>query len=212
LRKDIFIAFEGIDGSGKSTAARIIGERLRELGLDVVSTREPGGTEPGRQIRALLLENDHALAPVTELLLMCADRAEHVATVIRPALEIGKIVLCDRYAGSTRAYQGYGLGLDTCDVDAAIAIATGGLMPDLTILFDLEPSAAHARRSGDAGSLNQLDMRDFAYRTRVRDGFLALAGSTSNWHVIDASQPAERVVDLALELINALVTGQQVAR
>jgi dTMP kinase len=212
LRTGTFIAFEGIDGSGKSTAMRVVAERLRERGLDVVATREPGGTPPGRQIRALLLDADHALTPATELLLMCADRAEHVATVIRPALQAGKIVLCDRYAGSTRAYQGYGLGLDMRTVDAAIAIATGGLSPDLTILFDLEPSAAHARRSGDAGSLNQLDVRDLAFRTRVRDGFLALAGSSSDWRIIDASQSTERVADMALELIDPIVAGQRVVQ
>ena len=208
----LFIAFEGIDGSGKSTAARVVAERLHERGRDVIVTREPGGTEPGRQIRALLLDSGHALAPVTELLLMCADRSEHVATVIRPALEAGKIVLCDRYSGSTRAYQGYGLGLDMRDVDAAIGVATGGLSPDLTILFDLEPSEAHARRAGDSARLNQLDVRDLAFRTRVRDGFLALAGSSSGWHVIDASQPGERVVELALELIDRMLAGYRVAQ
>jgi dTMP kinase len=190
----------------------LVAERLRERGLDVAMTREPGGTEPGRHIRALLLDADHALAPATELLLMCADRAEHVATVIRPALEAGKIMLCDRYAGSTRAYQGFGLGLDMRTVDAAIAIATNGLSPDLTILFDLEPSLAHARRSGDAGRLNHLDVRDLAFRTRVRDGFLALAGSSSDWRIVDASQSTERVADRALELIGPIVAGQRVVQ
>jgi dTMP kinase len=212
LRTGTFIAFEGIDGSGKTTALRVVGERLRERGLEVVETREPGGTEPGRHIRALLLDAGHALTHATELLLMCADRAEHVATVIRPALGAGKIVLCDRYAGSTRAYQGYGVGLDMGEVDAAIAIATGGLSPDLTILFDIEPSAAHARRSGDAGSLNHLDIRDLAFRTRVRDGYLALAGSFNGWRIVDASQPLERLVNQALELIELTIAGQRVAQ
>jgi len=206
----VFIAFEGIDGSGKSTAARSVAEQLRARGLDVVLTREPGGTEPGRQIRALLLESDHGLAPETELLLMCADRAEHVATVIRPALGAGAIVVSDRYAGSTRAYQGYGLGLNTSIVDAAIRIATGGLCPDLTILFDLEPEVAHSRRSGEAEQLNQLDVRDLEYRTRVRDGFLKLAQASERWRVVDASQPLNLVIRELLALVEAVADPRRV--
>jgi dTMP kinase len=206
----VFIAFEGIDGSGKSTAARAVVDRLRGRGLTVVLTREPGGTEPGRQIRTLLLESGHGLAPETELLLMCADRAEHVATVIRPALEGGAIVVSDRYAGSTRAYQGYGLELDMAIVNATIEIATGGLCPDLTILFDLQPALAHARRSVDAGQINQLDIRDLEYRTRVRDGFLKLAQSSERWRVVDASFPLDVVISEALALVEAVAIPQRV--
>jgi len=206
----VFIAFEGIDGSGKSTAARAVADHLRARGLDVVLTREPGGTELGREIRAILLEGQNQLAPGTELLLMCADRAEHVATVIRPALNAGAIVISDRYAGSTRAYQGYGLGLDMSSVNTAIEIATGGLCPDLTILFDLDPELAHERRSGDAGQLNLLDVRDFDYRTRVREGFLKLAQASERWRVVDASQPLDIVAAQALELIGAVVDCRRV--
>jgi dTMP kinase len=206
----VFIAFEGIDGSGKSTAARSVVDQLRAGGLNVVLTREPGGTEPGRQIRALLLESDHGLSPETELLLMCADRAEHVASVIRPALETGASVVSDRYVGSTRAYQGYGLGLDTSMVDAAIEIATGGLCPDLTILFDLEPELAYSRRSGDAARLNRLDVRDLEYRTRVRNGFLKLARSSERWRVVDASRPLDVVINEALTLVVAVAVPHRV--
>jgi dTMP kinase len=208
----VFIAFEGIDGSGKSTAARAVVDQLRARSLNAVLTREPGGTEPGRQIRALLLDSDHGLAPETELLLMCADRAEHVATVIQPALETGAIVISDRYAGSTRAYQGYGLGLDMAVVDAAIRIATGGLCPDLTILFDLDSEIAHARRSGDAEQLNQLDIRDLEYRTKVRDGFLKLARSSERWRVVDASQPLDHVISEALALVEAFAIPHRVGQ
>jgi dTMP kinase len=208
----VFIAFEGIDGSGKSTIARAVADQLRARSLEVVLTREPGGTRPGREIRAILLEGRDHLAPETELLLMCADRAEHVATVIRPALNAGAIVVSDRYAGSTRAYQGYGLGLEMTSVNTAIDIATSGLRPDLTILFDLDPELAHERRSGDAGQLNLLDVRDLAYRTRVREGFLKLALSSERWKVVDASQPLDIVAAKALELIDAVVACCRVSQ
>ena len=208
----VFIALEGIDGSGKSTIARAVADQLRARSLDVVLTREPGGTRPGREIRAILLEGQDRLAPETELLLMCADRAEHVAAVIRPALNAGAIVISDRYAGSTRAYQGYGLGLEMTSVNTAIDIATSGLRPNLTILFDLDPELAHERRSGDAGQLNLLDVRDLAYRTRVREGFLKLAQASERWRVVDASQPLDIVAAKALELIDAVVACCRVSQ
>lgn len=207
-----FIAFEGIDGSGKSSAAKAVERTLRDEGYDVVLTREPGGTVPGRQIRSLVLNETHQLAAETELLLMCADRAEHVAKVIRPALARGAIVLTDRYAASTRAYQGYGLGMEMTAVDAAIAVATRGLCPDLTILLDVDPTVAFARRSSDASQINALDLRDLAFRNRVRDGFLTLAEQDERWCVIDAAQAvgevAKQATAVAQAAIYALRTGQ----
>jgi dTMP kinase len=206
----VFIAFEGIDGSGKSTVAAAVVRTLRERGLDVVSTREPGGTAAGREIRSLLLNSDHRLEPITEMLLMCADRAEHVATVIRPALESGAIVISDRFSGSTRAYQGFGLGIEMTVVDAAIRVATGGLEPDLTILFDLDPAIAYERKSGDAGQLNRIDVRDIDFRTRVRDGFLELARSCDGWRIIDASQSVDQVLAQVLDLVDSIAIPQYV--
>lgn len=185
---------------------------LGERGYEVVTTREPGGTLPGRQIRALLLDADHELAAETELLLMCADRAEHVAKVIRPALARGAIVLSDRYAGSTRAYQGYGLGLDMALVDAAISIATGGIRPTLTVLFDVDPEVAFARRSGDSNSVNALDLRDLSFRKRVREGFLELARRSDCWRVIDASQTSSAVIDQASKIVNSAVDDLRSAK
>jgi dTMP kinase len=205
-----FIAFEGIDGSGKTTAARAVAEALRRRGHAVVATREPGGTAAGLQIRTILLDSNHELAPESELLLMCADRAEHVAKVIRPALAAGAIVISDRFAASTRAYQGYGLGLDLVAVDAAISIATGGLCPVLTVLFDLDPALAFARRSDDSDNLNALDVRDLEYRIRVREGFLALARESGNWRVIDAAPEREIVIDQAIAAVDTALSERRI--
>ena len=112
------IAFEGLDGSGKTTVARLVADRLRSTGIQVVLTREPGGTAIGEQIRTLVLDSDHSIDPVTELLLMCADRAEHVRTIILPSLERNDVVITDRYTGSTRAYQGYGLHIDRGTIES----------------------------------------------------------------------------------------------
>ena len=203
----ILVAFEGIDGSGKTSAALAVADALRHLEYEVVATREPGGTAPGREIRKLLLDSDHQLSPETELLLMCADRAEHMSRVIGPALATGSIVISDRFTGSTRAYQGYGLGLDLAVVDAALLIATGGLIPDLTILFDVDPEIAYARRAGDSANVNALDVRDVAYRNRVRDGFRELARQSDCWRIIDASQPLADVIEQATaDVVSAIST------
>jgi dTMP kinase len=207
-----FIAFEGIDGSGKSSALQAVADALRERGLDVVETREPGGTEPGRLIRRLVLDEGYDLAAETELFLMCADRAEHVSKVLRPALARGAIVLSDRYAGSTRAYQGYGLGIDLALVDAAISLATGGLCPDCTILFDVDPAVAFSRRSGDPNKVNALDLRDLAFRERVREGFLTLAEQAECWYVIDAAQAAPAVVEQATRIAVSTISARQASQ
>jgi dTMP kinase len=204
------VAFEGIDGSGKSSAAQAVAEALTQLGHDIVATREPGGTEPGREIRRLLLDSDHQLSPETELLLMCADRAEHMSRVIGPALAAGSIVITDRFAGSTRAYQGYGLGLDLTVVDAAVSIATGGIIPDLTILFDVDPAIAYARRADDSANINALDVRDIAYRNRVRDGFRELARQSDCWRTIDASQPLPDVIEQATATVVSAISTRQI--
>jgi dTMP kinase len=207
-----FIAFEGIDGSGKSTIARIVAGRLRELGHDVVLTREPGGTAAGQKIRAVLLDGQFELSAEAELLLMCADRAEHVARVIRPALDAGSIVISDRYEGSTRAYQGYGLGLDLALVDEVISFATCGLLPDLTVLIDVDTTIAAERRSRDDTNVNALDLRDIGSRQRVRDGFLSIAATEPSWRVIDGSRAIDEVVSDAFDLVTQSIATRLTIR
>src|SRR6185437_5173474 len=137
-KNPMFITFEGPEGGGKSTQARLLAERLQTTGYPVALTREPGGTPAGKAIRAIWDDPErNDLLPITDLLLLCADRAQHVGSLIRPALERGEIVISDRYADSTRAYQGYGSGLDVDTMETLLQIATGGLTPDLTLLLDI---------------------------------------------------------------------------
>jgi dTMP kinase len=165
-----FISFEGIEGSGKSTQLQRL---ARALGPAVVVTREPGGTPLGQAIRKLLLEGETP-APLAEVLLFFADRAEHVATVVRPGLEKGLTVLTDRYSDSTLAYQGYGRGLSVEILRALSDTATGGLWPDLTLLLDLDVETGLAR-AGRRGTTDRLEGEDTAFHDRVRSGYLDLA-------------------------------------
>jgi dTMP kinase len=186
------VALEGIDGCGKSTQARLLAERL-----GAVSTFEPGATPLGASLRALLLGRDGApVAPRAEALLMAADRAQHVADVIAPALEAGRWVVTDRYSASTLAYQGFGRGLDRRELDELVGWATGGIRPDLTVLFDLPVAVAAARRSGgDRGTGDdRMEAEGLAFQQRVADGYLALAvEGTDPWLVVDATEPVEVV-------------------
>jgi dTMP kinase len=192
-----FIVLEGGEGAGKSSVQRTLGERLRADGVDVVETREPGGTTLGERIRELVLAQRALDDPMAELLLFEAARVHLVATVVRPALERGALVLCDRFAASSIAYQGYGRGLGREIVERTNSIATGGLTPDLTLLLDLSADSGLARRARE-GSSNHFDAADLAFHERVRAGFLELAReSRATWRVIDASQPLEAVVDAA---------------
>ncbi|MDA0744906.1 MAG: dTMP kinase [bacterium] len=170
--KGAFITFEGIDKSGKSTQAETLLARLRASGREVVFTREPGGTELGREIRHLVLNREEAPAPVTEMLLFAADRGEHVETLVRPALASGKIVICDRYIDSTIAYQGYGLNIDREKLQTIQEIATGGLQPDLTVLVDIDIETARARGLGK--DADRLEKASDAFFNRVRTGYLEL--------------------------------------
>ena len=183
------VALEGIDGCGKSTQARLLAERL-----GAVSTFEPGATPLGVSLRALLLDRDGApVAPRAEALLMAADRAQHVADVIAPALESGRWVVTDRYAASTIAYQGFGRGLDRGELEGLVGWATGGIRPDLTVLFDLPVAVAAARRSGgQGGGDDRMEAEGAAFQQRVADGYLALAAEgTEPWLVLDATEPVE---------------------
>jgi dTMP kinase len=177
-----FITFEGIDGSGKSTQSRMLANWLREQGKEVVETVEPGGTAIGKQIRRILLDPASAdIQPNTELLLYFASRAQNVEQVIRPALESGSIVLCDRFTDSTLAYQGWGRGIDQRIVLDLDRIACGGLKPDATLLIDIDPatSLARARKRNErtGGAEARIDEESSAFHERVRQGYLALASS-----------------------------------
>ena len=174
------VALEGIDGCGKTTQARILADHL-----GAVATFEPGATELGASLRTLLLGRDQGpVADRAEALLMAADRAQHVAEVIAPALAAGRWVVTDRFAASTLAYQGYGRGLDPDELDTLVGWATGGLRPDLTVLLDLPVAVAAVRRGGAA---DRMEAEGDAFLQRVADGFRALAAtSPDRWMVVDA--------------------------
>ena len=186
----MFITFEGPDGSGKSTQLRMLASALREEGREIVTTREPGGTEIGDQIRAVIMNmKNKAMDPRTELLLFNASRAQLVEELIRPSLAAGKVILCDRYADSTMAYQGYGHGLDKGELRRLLNFATGGLKPDLTLLFDISAEAGLKRRLSNHDEWNRMDDYALQFHERVRGGFLELAAADpERWVVIDADR------------------------
>jgi len=185
----LFVTFEGGEGSGKSTQLTRLAERLRAGGFDPLVTREPGGTPLAEGIRALLLDPARAPGPLTEALLMVAARSDLVSTTLRPALAAGRVVLCDRYGDSTLAYQGGGRGLDLETLASWNRAATGGLSPELTLLFDVPPELGLARRARAAGTPNRLDLESAAFHARVRARYLELArAEPQRWVVLDASR------------------------
>ncbi len=204
-----FITFEGPEGGGKSTQARLLAERLRAAGYPVTLTREPGGTPAGEAIRAIWDDPARSdLLPITDLLLLCAGRAQHVGALIRPALERGEIVISDRYADSTRAYQGYGSGLDFATIETLLQIATGGLTPDLTILLDIPAAEGLARRhsASQAGSnpLDRLDQRSLEYHQRVHAGYLQLAAQEpERWVIFDACEDPQTLAAAIWQTVQA---------
>jgi dTMP kinase len=185
------ITFEGIEGSGKSTHLRHVAAHLRAAGRAVVETREPGGTPAGDAIRRLLLGPERVpLEPLTELFLYCADRTQHVAQVIRPALDAGRIVLCDRFSDSTIAYQGHGRGLHLDAVHALDAHARAGVVPWLTVLLDCPVDEGLRRARGRAGPGDRFEEEVRTFHERVRAGFLALAAAEpARFCVIDSTPP-----------------------
>jgi len=190
----LFITFEGTEGSGKSSQIGALGDYLRQKGYAVLTTREPGGTHIGEQVRAVISNLDNtAMHPRTEILLFQASRAQLVEQVIRPHLALGGLVLSDRYADSTLAYQGYGYQTDLEKLQALVDFATGGLKPDLTIFFDLDVEEG-LRRRAQGGEWNRLDALDLAFYQRVRAGYARLIeADPKRWVVIDASGTPEQV-------------------
>jgi dTMP kinase len=204
-----FITFEGIDGSGKSTQLRLLNNYLRTHGCQVLITREPGGTTLGLRLREVLLDAAEEVDPVTELLVFAADRAQHVRRKVRPALESGAVVISDRYADATIAYQGAGRGFPPELISQIVQLATGGLKPDLTLLFDvsIEESVSRTTRrstgksSGRSGR-DRLDIEAAEFHARVRDAYLSLANAEpERIKVIDTSGPVERTHERVKQVI-----------
>jgi len=206
----MFITLEGPDGSGKSSQIPVLADWLRSQGYDVFTTREPGGTGIGNQIREILLNKleNTAMHPRTEILLFLSSRAQLVEEVIRPLRDKGTIILCDRYADSTLAYQGYGHGVDLNDLRNLLDFATGGLYPDLTLLLDLDVMSGLERRKKNGGEWNRLDAFTLAFHERVRNGYLELAAaSPSRWIKINGDQSFNEV---QLALRKAIGTRLQI--
>lgn len=207
----VFITFEGIDGCGKSTQMRLIASELRLQGLEVVTTREPGGTTLGQRLRAALLDAQEQVDPLAELLVFAADRAQHVRAQLRPAIETNHVVLSDRYADATVAYQGAGRGFDAKLVADIVQLATGGLKPDLTLIFDLsvaECVARTSRRHEGKNTGDRLDAEDIEFHTRVREAYMRIAAAEPDRvKVIDASgsvqETQQQVADLIMPFLSA---------
>jgi dTMP kinase len=191
----MFITLEGPDGSGKTIQIQPLADFLREKGFSVFTAREPGGTDIGDQVRNILMNLDNtSMRPRTETLLFCSARAQLVDEVIRPHLDKGEVVLLDRYADSTMAYQGYGHQYDLVLIKNLLDFATGGLKPDLTLLLDVEPEVGLRRRQDGGGEWNRLDAYQLQYHQRVRIGYLKMASAEPlRWRIIDASQPPDMV-------------------
>jgi dTMP kinase len=202
----LFISLEGIDGVGKSTQSDLLEEFLRAQGREVVRTLEPGGTELGQEIRHLLLHRKGDVAPRAEALLYAADRAHHVSTKIRPALERGEVVITDRYLDSSVAYQGVGRALMAEDVRAISMFAVEGLLPNLTILLDLDAAAAATRRSKTGEAPDRLEREKIEFFEAVRQAFLDMAAAEPNrWLVIDARQTVEEMQQQIRARVSALL-------
>lgn len=204
------IAFEGGEGTGKSTQAKLLADRLRAAGRDVVLTREPGGTPGAEAVRGLLLGGaTDRWTPVVEALLMNAARADHVERLIRPALQRGAWVVTDRFVDSTLAYQGAGRGLPTDKLRTLHDIATGGLWPDLVILLDLPPRAALAR-AAHRGDANRFEAEDSEFHERVRQGFWALAEtSPGRYQMIETAGSVEDTHARIWQALTGLISPTQ---
>ena len=199
-----FITFEGIDGCGKSTQLRLLAGELRVRGMRVVATREPGGTTLGQKLRAALLDVQEQVDPLAELLVFAADRAQHVRTHLLPALKENEIVLSDRYADATVAYQGAGRGFDSKLIQEIVELATDGLKPDLTLLFDLsvDESAVRTRRRVASKRTDRLDSEDREFHIRVRDAYVEIAkAEPDRFRVIDARGSVDETHRLVMDIV-----------
>ncbi len=202
----LFITFEGGDGTGKSTQVRLLTEWLAEQGRAVVSTREPGGTEVGTALRDIVLHHRGEVDPRAEALLYAADRAQHIGTLVRPALERGDVVVQDRYIDSSVAYQGAGRVLDAAEIKRISLWATGDLVPDLTVLLDLPGDVARARLAKEQKTFDRLENEHDDFHERVRAGFLQLAADEPNrFLVVDATQEIDQIAHVIRDRVGALL-------
>lgn len=205
----IFITLEGGDGAGKTTQARLLTDWLTERGHVVAQTREPGGTQLGQELRNLLLHTTDEIDPRAEALLYAADRAQHVAEVVRPALARGEVVVQDRYIDSSIAYQGAGRVLDEAEIQSLSEWATGNLWPELTVLLDVTPETAVARRSADGRGADRLEREPHEFHREVRAGFLQLAAANpSRYLVIDAGLDADTIHASVVARVEALLEAR----
>jgi len=207
-----FITFEGIDGSGKSTQLRLLSGFLRMNACDVVLTREPGGTPLGLRLREVLLDAQEEVDPLTELLVFAADRAQHVRRLLRPTLESGRVVLSDRYADATVAYQGAGRGFSPQLISEIVALATEGLVPDLTLLFDIpiaESIGRTTRRSTVKNKRDRLDTENSEFHTRVREAYLRIAAAEPDRvKLINTSGPVEETHEQVKQIVVPFLTSR----
>jgi dTMP kinase len=200
----LFITFEGGEGCGKSTQSRLLLKKLEQQNIPVVLTHEPGGTALGNELRKILKgKRDSSISPQAELFLLAASRAQLVAEVIRPALEEGKVVLCDRFTHSTLVYQGYGRGLDFTAIKMVNNMATGYLNSDLIILLDISPEQGLARKQS---LKDRFELEDLSFHRRVREGYLKMAAAEPDrWLVIDASLPKRKIAEIIRDRVSQLL-------
>ena len=202
----LFITFEGGEGCGKSTQSRLLLKKLEQQKIPAVLTHEPGGTALGNELRkALKRKRGSFISPPAELFLVAASRAQLVAEVIRPALEEGKVVICDRFTYSTLVYQGYGRGLELSFVETVNNIATGNLKSDLTILLDISPDQGLARKRS---LRDRFELEDLSFHRRVREGYLKMvAAESERWLVIDGSLPKEKIAGIIWDRVSRLLSS-----
>lgn len=209
--RGLLISVEGVEGSGKSTHCRLLGQWLTARGLEAVLTSEPDGTPLGSAIRALFEQDGMPPAPLTQTFLFMAARQQHVAQVIRPALARGAVVVSDRYADATLAYQGFGGGMELETIRDLNALATGGVMPDLTILLDLDP-AEGIRRISDR-PFDAFEKMDMSFHRRVREGYLEIAHAEKNRVVVlSAAQPKDVLHAAVVRAVEGLLLTQEARR
>lgn len=203
--KGLFITFEGADGCGKTTQLMLLAKYLQEKGREVLVTREPGAKGLGEKLRDILLNYDGEVSSQAEAFLFLADRAQHIDIIVNPAVESGKIVLCDRHTDSSVAYQGYGRGIDISKINLLNDIATGGRKPDLTIVFDIDVETSMARVGTQK---DRLESAGIEFHNRVRNGYLEIAKlEPQRVKVIDATQSIELIHSQVIKLINNFIKG-----
>lgn len=215
LKKGLFITLEGPDGSGKTTQAQKLYEYLSRRGYSVVRTREPGGTKVAEQIRAILLDPGNKITPSAEIFLYEAVRAQHVQELIKPSLEKGAIVICERFSDATFAYQGYGRKIEMKLIKSLDKFATDNIVPDLTILLDVPPKIGLSRVINDhknrpPGQADRMEQEDLKFHTRVRKGYLELARrEPRRVRVLLAQQPADEIHEQIIKYVEQVITKKR---